>query len=106
MIKNRLTRITVLGLVASAAALAENTVEGSLTANGAAVSLRSIIVETGLGEVGLLLTDEALPAACGVYDAFTLANAGRLRGMAVSISKDTQQIEHAGRYNQKLWMRA
>ncbi len=96
MIKNRLTRITVLGLVASAAALAENTVEGSLTANGAAVSLRSIIVETGLGEVGLLLTDEALPAACGVYDAFTLANAGRLRGMAVSISKDTQQIEPAG----------
>ncbi len=96
MIKNRTARIALLGLIAVATALADNTVEGSLTANGQVVPLRSIIVETGLGEVSLLLTDQALPAPCGVYDAFTLVDTGRLRGMAVSLSKDTRQIESAG----------
>jgi hypothetical protein len=96
MTKHRLIRITVLGCITVVAAHAGDTVEGSLTGNGIVVRLRSVIVETGLGEVSLLLTDEALPAPCGVYDAFTLVDSGRLRGMAVSISKDTRQIESAG----------
>ncbi len=94
MTKLQFIRIIGLGCITAAAAFADNTVEGSLTGNGTVVPLRSVIVETGLGEVSLLLTDEALPAPCGVYDAFTLAD--RLRGMAISISKDTKQIERAG----------
>jgi hypothetical protein len=93
---SRFIRTAALALITAAAALADNAVEGSLTANGNVVPLRSVIVETGLGEVSLLMTDEPLPAGCGVYDAFTLVDSGRLRGMAVSISKDTRKIESAG----------
>lgn len=76
--------------------MAANTVEGSLTANGDVVPLRSVVVDPGLDQVGLLMTAEPVPAACGVYDAVALAQAGRLRGMAVSISRETHQIEPAG----------
>ena len=89
-------RAFVLGYMSVAVGAAANSVEGSLTANGHIVPLRSIILEAGMGQVGLLLTEEALPAACGVYDAFILADAGQLRGMAVSIDKETRTVERAG----------
>lgn len=96
MTKNRFAVIILLACASASVARAANTVEGTLTANGNTVPLRAVIPEAGMGQVGLLLTEEALPAPCGVYDAFVLADAGRLRGMALSIDKETRTIERAG----------
>lgn len=94
--KQTLSRLAALGLICGASAFAANSATGDFTANGNKVALSAVTVEAGLGEVGLLVTDEPLPAGCGVYDAFLLANAGKLRGVAVSISRDTRLKESAG----------
>ncbi len=94
--KQMLTRLAALSVLCSAGALAANSVKGELIANGDKVQLSAVAVEAGLDQVGLLMTDKPLPAGCGVYDAFVLAGQSKLRGMAVSISKDTKQKESAG----------
>ena len=83
-------------LVAPAVLWAADMVEGSLTANGQMVPLRSVVVEPDLGEVSLLMTEEPLPAGCGFYDVFSLTPDHPLRGMAVTLSRETRQIEKAG----------
>lgn len=78
------------------ALLGADSASGELVANGDSVQLANVVVENSLGEVGLLITDQPLPPGCGVYDAFMLASSGALRGIAVSISKETKQKEPAG----------
>lgn len=78
------------------AVFADDAATGALVANGDKVQLANVVVENSLGEVGLLITDQPLPSGCGVYDAFMLAGSGKLRGIAVSISKETKQKEPAG----------
>ena len=92
---NRLPFLLLIVLL-SASVSAADKAEGSLTANGDVVSLSSVLVEGGFGDVSLLITEKPLPAGCGVYDAITLADSGDLRGVAVTISSETQQIERAG----------
>ena len=88
--------IVLAGATGAVSAPAADTVSGSFTANGDVVALGSVIVEAGLGEVSLLMTEKPLPAGCGVYDAFTIADSNVLRGVAVTISRESQEIERAG----------
>ncbi len=94
--KHRFPCVAMFVVAAPVLLPAADMVEGSLTANGQVVPLRSVLVEPSLGEVTLLMTEEPLPAGCGVYDVFSLTPEHPVRGMAVTLSKDTRQIEKAG----------
>lgn len=78
------------------AAGAANTGEGVLTADGSEAALKAVAVEPGFGDTALLITEQPLPEGCTVFDAYTLASAGKLRGLAVTISQETKGIERAG----------
>ena len=93
MLRPQLFSIFLVFTLGVGGALAADSIEGELIANGDSVKLSAVKVEVSFGEIGLLITDQPLPPGCGVFDAFQLAAAGKLRGLAVSLSKETQGWE-------------
>ncbi len=73
-----------------------DTAEGRLTADGSSVVLKSMTAEPGFGDTIMLITEGPLPEGCGLFDAYSLATEGKLRGIAVTISQETKGIERAG----------
>ena len=80
------------------AAIAEDTVSGSLTVNGKPVELKHVYTDSGQDDVIVVMTDAPLSEADIPFGVAMLAMDGKVRGIVITVDKKSGSIARGG-YN-------
>jgi len=72
--------------------MAQNSVEGSLTVDGATASIKHIYFDQYREEFTVVLTDNPVPQEMIPYEVSSLSEQGKMRALEFTVSRETQKL--------------